>query len=198
MPIRMIRGALHAIADRVDALSSRHWATAVLRDAGAQQGVNRELLASEWQTIDVDLRRRVLRRTIVGTRLEWFGFRLLIGLEIFVLILLSYTGGRLTFRTDGDHPGFASILVAVLLGAVVSVVASSLMLRPQAQWFVSGEPADARRRLQVAQIPSRQVIADLIGWIAGFASYLLIADVSTTFLVVAAVPLSYRRPPRAR
>ncbi|MFZ2511131.1 MAG: adenylate/guanylate cyclase domain-containing protein [Gordonia sp. (in: high G+C Gram-positive bacteria)] len=186
MPIQQIRRMLHGVADRVDALSLRHWATAALRDADALHGADRELLASEWQSIDADLRLRVLRRTIVGTRLEWFGFRLLIGLEIFVLILLSYTGGRMTFQAEAEHPGFVAILIAVLVGAAVSVVASSLLLRPQAQWFLSGEPADARRREMVARIPSRQVMADLVGWIAGFVCYVLVADVSATFLAVAA------------
>lgn len=177
---------LHAVADRVDALSLRHWANAALRDADAMHGADRELLASEWRHIDEDLRRRVLRRTIIGTRLEWFGFRLLIGLEIFVLVLLSYSGGRLTFHADAGRPGYVAILIAVLVGAAVSVVTSSLLLRPQAQWFLSGEPADERRREMVARIPSRQVIADLIGWIVGFLCYVLIADVGASSLAVAA------------
>ncbi|GAC58785.1 adenylate cyclase [Gordonia hirsuta DSM 44140 = NBRC 16056] len=177
MHLQRTRALLHAIADRLDALTMRPWVGAVLDDHG-------ELSVSERLAVDAPLRRRVLRRVAIGGLGTGLGSNLLIGAEIFVLVLLSYTGGRLTLHTAVSHPAFGDMLVAVLVSIAVSMAAAVALLRPDFRWFLSGAPADAARRRSVGQIPVRQVSADLLGWLFGFAVYALLAGGDGRFLVI--------------
>ena len=182
--MQRFRTLLHDAADRLASWSMRHWVSTVMRDDVVLSD-DSGLLAIEWKAVKPEARRRVLRRLAAASRLVWTAFRLLISLEIFVLVLLSYGGGRWQwYNSTHHHPGYGDMVVAVVIGAAVSLTASLLFLRPQAKWFVSGEPANAQQRRAVARIPSGQVVADLIGWAVSFVVYVLIADVDGTFLAV--------------
>lgn len=175
------RNAAHAVANRIESWGMRQWVAAVQHDARRATGPHGELTV-DWQSFDVDLRRRVLQRA--ATVILFIGIisRFLIGLETFALVLLAFNGGRFSLQAEVDHPSFFHMFIAVVAGTVVSTFVAVLVLRPQFDWFASGVPADTARRRAVARIPMQQVGADLIGWGSSFAVYALIADVGPLFL----------------
>ncbi len=180
MELHRPRAALHRTANRIDAL---HPMQRIARSLGHQDytpGDGR--LASDWAAMEVPQRRRVVRRAASAGITIAIASKFMIGLETFVLVLLAFTGGLFSLRADVDHPSFWDMLIAVVVGSVVSTVVAVLLLQKDFDWFAGGEPADAARRRSVARIPIRQVGADLLGWLASFFVYWAIADVTPIFL----------------
>ncbi|WP_454162145.1 hypothetical protein [Gordonia iterans] len=183
MELQRPRESLHRLADCVDdRWRVRRWIISVLDEARHADAGDGELLAAEWQAISPKLKRRIIRRAAgVGIALG-FGSKFLIGLETFVLVLLAFTGGQLTLRTEASHPSFWEMLVALVIGTAVALLFSLLLLRPQVRWFVDDGTTDRARRRAVARVPMQQVGADLAGWAVSFGVYALIAEVSPLFL----------------
>lgn len=181
MELQRSREAMHDVATRIEAWAPRSWVLRPLRRGrGPMDG---ELLATEWRALAPSVRQRVLRRAAFVGISVGIGSRSAIGLETFVLVLLAFTGGRFTLNTELDHPNFYDMLIATVIGSAVSIVISFLLLRRHFRWFASGEPADSARRRAVARIPIQQVGADILGWVASYLLYALIADVTALFLV---------------
>lgn len=186
MLLQRSRAAIHAAADRIESWGMRQWVIAVHDDARRAAGPHNEFLADDWQSFDLALRRRVLRRAATVIITIGVVARFLIGLETFALVLLAFNGGRFSLHSEVSHPSFLDMLVAVAAGTAISTVVAVLVLRPRFAWFVSGEPATDANRRAVARIPMLQVGADLAGWASSLGIYALIADVSGLFLVIVA------------
>ncbi|MEZ5210970.1 adenylate/guanylate cyclase domain-containing protein [Gordonia sp. (in: high G+C Gram-positive bacteria)] len=182
MELQRQRDAMHEVADRLEACAPRSWVLRPLRRRGGPP-IDGELLATEWRALDQPLRERVLRRAAFVGISAGIASRSAIGLETFILVLLAFTGGRFTLNTELDHPSFYDMLIATVIGSAVSIGISYVLLRRHFLWFAAGEPADDARRRSVARIPIQQVGADILGWVASYLLYALIADVTPLFLV---------------
>lgn len=177
--MRRSRDAFHRTANRLDAINPMQ---RIARSLSQDEYVDGQSLAQRWAELDVPRRRVLVRRaSSVGVAVAVVS-KILIGLETFILVLLAFAGGLFSIEDSIAHPSFSDMLVAVMGGSAVSMVVAVLLLRPELAWFVSGEPADAARRRSVARIPMRQVGADVLGWLASFFLYWIVAEVTPVFL----------------
>ncbi|MBB4135018.1 adenylate/guanylate cyclase domain-containing protein [Gordonia humi] len=180
--IRRQRAAAHRIADWIDENAT----------ASAVMGLSAEGRRGDAEILELDAatRRMFARRGVVIGGLIVAGAKILIGIETFVAVLLAFNGGRLDLSTDADYPPLmGEVLVALVLGTLVSVIASFILLIPQFRWFISvesAEPADEARRDQVRAIPRRLVLADLLGWVVASGVYAILADIAVVFLLAVA------------
>ncbi|MFM9377592.1 adenylate/guanylate cyclase domain-containing protein [Gordonia sp. VNK21] len=174
------RGLLHRLADQADRLSFAQLIGGPL-GTGEARGAG-GYLAEDWRALDMDRRRRIANRAIAVSLVVGLGARVLITIETFLLVLLAFNGGRLSVHTAVDHPSFWDMFWAVLIGGLVTLIAAGLQLKPQTDWFISGEVADAERRRAVRNIPLKQAYSDVLGWVVSIGIYALVADVSLPFL----------------
>lgn len=178
--IKRHREAAHRIADWMDVHLS---ASAVIgRGEDGRSRGDTEILE-----LDTATRRALARRGMIVGGVIVAGAKILIGVETFVAVLLAFNGGQLNLHTDSDYPPLmGSVLIALALGTLTSVVASFVFLTPQFRWFInagSADPADERRRGDVRAIPSRLVRADLSGWLIALVVYALISDMRVVFVL---------------
>ncbi|ALG86578.1 histidine kinase [Gordonia phthalatica] len=133
--------------------------------------------------MDVALRRGIVARalmlggTIVG------GAKILISIETFVAVMLAFSGGELTLHAGNGDPGMIAVILSTIVGLVVSIVISLLFLRPQMDWFVTGDVADDERRRKIQVIPMRVAQADVCGWLAAYVVYVILSGAAQTFLL---------------
>jgi len=168
------REKAHRIADRMD----RRFKTMVMLGGLNAQGRDRDEV--EILELDPQTRKRFATRGLLIGGMIVAGAKVLIGVETFVAVLLAFNGGRFEIHTDAD---MGAVLAALLVGTVASVVASIFFLLPQYRWFVTAEPADARRRRDVVRIPASLVVADLLGWMTAFGVYVTISDMRLVFVL---------------
>lgn len=181
MGLQQSRHAFHSGANRVEAYLPRLLRKGLFRGEQVPAGAG-ELLASDWLALDAAARGRVARRaTAIGFSAALIT-KLVISVETFVLVLLAFNGGRLSLRVEHSHPDYRDMLIAVIVGSVASTVLAIVLLRPQLDWFVTGEPADAHRRRAVGRLPLREALADVSGWAVSFGVYALVADITGVFL----------------
>ncbi|MCF8602599.1 adenylate/guanylate cyclase domain-containing protein [Gordonia sp. HY442] len=177
------RATAHRIADWIDARTSPE-SVVGLGGSGRSRG-DAELLELDTQT-----RRSFARRGMLVGGVIVAGAKILIGIETFVAVLLTFNGGRLDLYTDSDYrPLMGTVLASLVLGTLTSVVASFVFLTPQFRWFISvgpTEPADDRRRDAIRAIPRRLVFADAFGWAVAFGVYALVSDVRLVFVLAVA------------
>ncbi|MGZ8178702.1 adenylate/guanylate cyclase domain-containing protein [Williamsia sp. SKLECPSW1] len=92
-----------------------------------------------------------------------------VGLETALLVALTTSGGHLTMGSGGQS--VAGLVWGLLVGATVDLVAAIAVLRPHIRWYLSGDPADKRRRLALQRMPVTGVVATGVGWVAGIVAY---------------------------
>jgi class 3 adenylate cyclase len=96
-----------------------------------------------------------------------------VGLETVVLVALTTSGGHLTLGSGGQS--VSGVFWGLLVGATIDFVAAIAVLRPHIQWYLSGVPADKRRRLALQRMPMTGVVATGVGWVGGIVAYAAVA-----------------------
>ncbi|MFT3716019.1 MAG: adenylate/guanylate cyclase domain-containing protein [Gordonia sp. (in: high G+C Gram-positive bacteria)] len=139
-----------------------------------------------WADLDDDERRRLVRRgSVIGALMGVFA-KVLIALETVVLVLLTFTGGRLTLDLPRGRLHLVDLLIGVLVGSVISIVLSQIVMRSYFRWFIAGAPPQPGQRRRVAALPWRQALCDTAGWVCGFGIYALISGVWNHYVIAAA------------
>ncbi|GAA1481287.1 adenylate/guanylate cyclase domain-containing protein [Gordonia sinesedis] len=131
--------------------------------------------SADWKEFEPRERARLVRRAVVIAGVAIVGSNTLIGLETFLLVQLAYNGSQLTFDTTLGAPDFPAVIVAIVVGVLVNIVVSILLMLPQIRWFVSGQPADDRRRLSVQRIPILQVLGTVTAWSCALLVWMLLS-----------------------
>lgn len=175
------RAELHRIARWIDRRLKLAYFGGRLVDGG------RERVAGDWRAMDPADRAKVARRAVFLGGGIIAGAKVLISVETIIAVMLAFSGGDLTLHAGADDPGMLSIILSTTVGLLVSVVTSMLFMRPQFHWFVSGDPTDDDRRRQVQSLPMRLVYADLLGWLAAYVVYVVVAGADREFLLAVLV-----------
>lgn len=136
----------------------------------------REPAGRDWTRVPLAQRRRMARWAVASASIAILSANFMFGVETFLLVQLAFNGGQMTFETTLGAPNFPAVVVAIVLGMLVNVLISLRVLKPQLNWFVSGSPADHRRRRAVQRIPLYQVYATMFGWATAVGAYLLFAS----------------------
>ncbi|MGB3708734.1 adenylate/guanylate cyclase domain-containing protein [Gordonia sp. (in: high G+C Gram-positive bacteria)] len=178
---RQTRADLHRFADWIDRRLKVAYFGGRLVEGG------NEAVAAEWRATDMETRKKVGRRAVLIGGFIMIGAKVLISVETFVAVYLSFGVGGLTLHVTGDDPGMLAVAFATIVGIVVSAFTAIAFLRPQFEWFVGGAPADDERSHDVQVIPMRLVYADAIGWVAAYVAYLLVAQAEPMLMLAMAV-----------
>ncbi|WP_132993113.1 adenylate/guanylate cyclase domain-containing protein [Gordonia zhaorongruii] len=143
--------------------------------------------AVELRELDEGTRRRFAKRGLIGAGVIVGVAKILIGFETFVAALLAFNGGTLNLHTAPDYPAdMGMVLIGLLVGTVISVVASIAFLLPQYRWFIRADPTDKIREWEVRSVPRKLVVADLFGWVAALVVYAGLSEQRGVFVLAVA------------
>ncbi|GAA2054151.1 adenylate/guanylate cyclase domain-containing protein [Williamsia deligens] len=98
---------------------------------------------------------------------------LAVALETALLVGLVTSGGHLTLGAGSQS--VSGLVWGLVVGATVDLVTTIAVLRPHIRWFLSGTPADARRRTALQRMPMAGVVVTGVGWVAGIVAYAAVA-----------------------
>ena len=177
MELRRPRAFLHRVMNRVEGLHPIQTAH------GDLHGAPPEL---DWRDLTYDERRKLANRGAYVGALVAVVAKLVIVAETFILVTLTFTGGRLTLTMPNGRLHLLDLLIGVVVGIAVSLILSRALMRPYFAWFIAGAPPVAGQRRRVAALPLQQALVDAAGWVVGFAVYVLISGVWNTFVIATA------------